>query len=163
MTNIAPLQARAGDFSGAFATASQTGDSSLRPLLARDIAVAQAEAGDAAGALVAARALADPQAAAAACFGIIRVLAPSPSAPAMKEALEAAHAAVRSIRSVEVKAGFLGSLAVAHANAADGEGARARFEEAMAVADTASPGLQKATAYARIADAVADRRLARAD
>ncbi len=91
------------------------------------------------------------------------MLAPSSDTQALKEALEAAHAAVRSIRSVEVKAGFLGSLAVAHARAADGEGARVRFEEAMEVAGTANLGLQQATAYARIADAVADRGLALAD
>ena len=160
LSSIAPLQARAGDFSGAFLTASQTGDPSLRPLLARDIAVAQAESGDPSGALVAARAMSDPQASAAACFGVVRVLAPGRNEAALRDALDAAHAALRDIRSVEVRSGFLGSLAVAHVKAGDDAGGASTFEEAMAVAEEADPGLQKATAYARIADAVADRSLA---
>ena len=77
-----------------------------------------------------------------------------------RDALEAAHASLRYIRSVEVRSGFLGSLAVAHVKAGDDTGGASTFEEAMAVAEEADAGLQKATAYARIADAVADRSLA---
>jgi hypothetical protein len=78
----------------------------------------------------------------------------------LQSALDAAHAALRYIRGVEVRAGFLGSLAVAHVKAGSEEDGASAFEEAMAAAEGADPGLQRATAYARIADAVADRGLA---
>jgi hypothetical protein len=157
LSRIAPLQARAGDFPGAFATAMRADDASLRPLLVRDIAAVQAEKGDVAGAVAIARSLEDRPAAVAALFGILRVQSQAHDASGLRETIDATLQAVRVIGSAELRAGALGSLAAAHAREGDVEGGQAVFAEAMNTAAAADGGAQRAAVYARIADSLADR------
>ncbi|HEU4624053.1 MAG TPA: hypothetical protein VFS52_04780 [Steroidobacteraceae bacterium] len=157
LSRIAPLQARAGDFAGAFATAMRADDASLRPLLVRDIAAAQAETGDVSGAIAMARGLEDRAATAAALFGILRVQSQAHDVPGLRQTIAATLEAVRVIGNAELRAGALGSLAAAHVREGDVEGAQAVFAEAMNTAAAADTGLQRAAVYARIADSLADR------
>ena len=157
LTRIAPLQARAGDYPGAFSTAMQADDASLRPLLVRDIAVSQAEKGDVSGAVAIARSLDDRPAAAAALFGILRVQSQAHDPSGLRETIDITLQAVRVIGSAELRAGALGSLAAAHARQGDVEGAQAVFAEAMNTAAALDGGQQRAAVYARIADSLADR------
>jgi hypothetical protein len=157
LSRIAPLQARAGDYPGAFSTAMRAEDASLRPLLVRDIAAAQAEKGDVAGALAIARTLDDRAAAAAALFGILRVQSQAHDASGLRETIGMTLEAVRVIGSAELRAGALGSLAAAHAREGDVEGGQAVFAEAMNTAAATDTGQQRAAVYARIADSLADR------
>lgn len=157
-SRMAPLQARAGDFAGAFATAMRAEDGSLRPLLVRDIAAYQAERGDVEGAVALARALDDRASAAAALFGILRTQYQARDARGIPETLDAILQTVRLIPSPELRAAALGSLAAARISTGDVEAAHAAFTEAMNAAAAAERGSQQATVYARIADALADRR-----
>jgi hypothetical protein len=157
LARIAPLQARAGDYAGAFSTAMRAEDSSLRPLLVRDIAVSQAEKGDVAGAVAVARSLDDRPAAAAALFGILRVQSRTHDASGLRETIGVTLQAVRVIGSPELRAGALGSLAAAHAQEGNVEAAQAVFTEAMNTAAALDGGQQRAAVYARIADSLADR------
>lgn len=161
LSRIAPLQARAGDFAGAFATAMRADDPSLRPLLVRDIASYQAERGDVAGAIAAARNLDDRPAAAAAFFGILRAQARDKEG--MHATLAEALSSVRVIGNPELRAGALGSLAAAQILDGNIEAARSAFAEAMTTAAGADRGQQQAAVYVRIADALANRRGAVAD
>jgi tetratricopeptide (TPR) repeat protein len=160
---IAPLQVRAGDFAGAFATAMRAEDPSLRPLLVRDIAASQAERGDVAGAITALRALNDRAAAAAGFFGILRTQSMNHDTAGMRDTIASALQTVRFIGSPELRAGALSSLAAAHAMDGDLEAAHAVFTEAMGTAAALDPGQQQAVVYARIADALADRHRSFAD
>jgi hypothetical protein len=157
LSRIAPLQARAGDYPGAFSTAMRAEDASLRPLLVRDIAASQAETGDVAGAVAIARTLDDRAAAAAALFGILRVQSEAHDVSGLRETIDVTLQTVRVIGSAELRAGALGSLAAAHAREGDVEGAQAVFAEAMNTAAAADQGQQRAAVYARIADSLADR------
>jgi len=157
LSRIAPLQARVGDYAGAFETAMHAEDESLRPLLVRDIAAAQAEKGDVAGAVASARSLDDRAAAAAALFGILRVQSQTHDVSGLRETIEVTLQAVRVIGSAELRAGALGSLAAAHAREGDVEGGQAVFAEAMNTAAAADRGQERAAVYARIADSLADR------
>jgi tetratricopeptide (TPR) repeat protein len=163
LSRIAPLQARAGDYTAAFATALRAEDASLRPLLVRDIAVSQAEKGDVAGAVAAARTLDDRPAAAAALFGILRVQSQVQDVSGLNETLGVTLQAVREIGNAELRAGALGSLAAAHAQEGNLELARTVFTEAMNTAAAVDGGQQRAAVYARIADSLADRHRAFAD
>lgn len=163
VTRIAPLQARAGEFAGAFATAMRAEDASLRPLLVRDIATSQAEKGDAVGAIALARGLDDQPAAAAALFGVMRAQWQGHDVAGFRETIRVALETVRAIGNPELRAGALGSLAAAHAEEGDLEAAEAVFAEAMRAATTTEPGSQRAAVYARIADALADRHRSLAD
>jgi tetratricopeptide (TPR) repeat protein len=157
LSRIAPLQARAGDYPGAFSTAMRADDASLRPLLVRDIAASQAEKGDVAGAVAIARSLDDRAAAAAALFGILRVQSQAHDVSGLRETIGVTLQTVRVIGSAELRAGALGSLAAAHAREGDVEGAQAVFAEAMNTAAATDRGQQRAAVYARIADSLADR------
>ena len=157
LSHIAPLQARAGDYAGAFSTAMRAEDASLRPLLVRDIAASQAEKGDVTGAVAIARSLDDRAAAAAALFGILRVQSQTHDISGLRETIGVTLQAVRVIGSTELRAGALGSLAAAHAREGDVDGAQAMFAEAMNTAAAADRGQQRAAVYARIADSLADR------
>jgi hypothetical protein len=158
LSRVAPLQARAGDFTAAFATAMRADDPSLRPLLVRDIAAFQAEKGDVAGAIAAARSLDDRPAAAAAFFGILRAQAQAHDEDGMRTTLAEALRSVRVIGNPELRAGALGSLAAAHMLGGNIVAAQAAFAEAMTTAAGADRGRQQAAVYARIADALANRR-----
>jgi hypothetical protein len=158
LSRIAPLQARAGDFGAAFATAMRADDPSLRPLLVRDIASFQADKGDVAGALVFARTLDDRPAAAAAFFGILRAQAQARDQQGMHATLAEALSSVRVIGNPELRAGALGSLAAAQVLDGNMEAAQAAFSEAMTTAAGVARGQQQAAVYARIADALANRR-----
>lgn len=158
LSRVAPLQARAGDFDAAFATAMRADDPSLRPLLVRDIAAFQAEKGDVAGAIAAARKLDDRPAAAAALFGILRSQSQARDQDGMRATLAEVLRSVRVIGNPELRAGALGSLAAAHALEGNIEAAQSAFSEAMTTAAAADRGLQQAAVYARIADALANRR-----
>jgi tetratricopeptide (TPR) repeat protein len=157
LSQIAPLQARIGDHAGAMATARLADDASLRPLLVRDVAASQAEAGDVAGAIIAARTIDDGSAGVAAFFGILRVQSQTQDARGMRATIDAALSRVRVIRGGDLKAGALGSLAAAQIVAGDHDAARGTFEEAMDVAAGVEAGPARAAAYARIADALAER------
>ena len=157
-SRIAPLQARAGDFTSAFDTAMRAEDPSLRPLLVRDIAAFQVERGDVAGALQAARTLNDRPAAAAAFFGILRAQSLARDKAGMHATLADALGSVRVLRSPELRAGALGSLAAAQILDGNMEAAKAAFAEAMTTAAGADRGQQQAAVYVRIADALANRR-----
>lgn len=157
LSQVAPLQARIGDHAGAMATARLADDSSLRPLLVRDIAASQAEAGDVPGAIVAARTIEEEAAGVAAFFGILRVQSQAHDVKGMRVSIEAALSRVRVMRGGELKAGALGSLAAAQIVAGDDDAARDTFQEAMAVAAALEEGAARAGAYARIADALAER------
>jgi hypothetical protein len=157
LSRIAPLQARGGDFAGAFTTAMRAEDRSLRPLLVRDIAAAQAEKGDVAGAVAAARSLDDRPAAAAALFGILRVQAQGRDDAGMRETIGVTLQAVRFIGNAELRAGALGSLAATHVSQGNIEQGQALFTEAMNTAAALDEGQQRAAGYARIADSLADR------
>ena len=157
LSQIAPLQARAGDFTGAFSTAMRAEDQSLRPLLVRDIATSQAEKGDIEGAVAIARTLDDRPAAAAALFGVLRVQSQAHDIAGMHETIRVTLQAVRFIGNAELRAGALGSLAAAHVLEGDAEGAQALFSEAMTTAAAVDGGPQRAAVYARIADSLADR------
>ncbi len=163
LSRIAPLQARIGDFAGAFATAMRAEDASLRPLLARDIAASQAEKGDAAGAVAVARGLDDRMSAVAALFGVMRVQWQAHDFAGLEQTIGVALQAIRIIGNAELRAGALGSLAAARAQEGDLEAAEAVFTEAMNTAAVADRGQQRAAVYARIADALADRHRALAD
>lgn len=163
LSRIAPLQARAGDFAGAFSTAMRAEDGSLRPLLVRDIAASQAEKGDVAGAVAAARALDDRPAAAAALFGILRVQSQAHDDVGMQATLGVTLQAVRFIGNAELRAGALGSLAATHAQEGNLPTAQALFAEAMNTAAALDGGQQRAVVYARIADSLADRHRALSD
>jgi hypothetical protein len=65
---------------------------------------------------------------------------------------------VRVIRSPELRAGALGSLAAAQLLDGNMEAAKAAFAEAMTTAAGADRGQQQAAVYVRIADALASRR-----
>jgi tetratricopeptide (TPR) repeat protein len=158
LSRIAPLQARVGDYAGAFATAMRAEDPSLRPLLVRDIAASQAEKGDVAAAVAVARGLDDRPAAAAALFGVLRAQAQAHDLSGMRETIVVALQAVRVIGSPELRAGALGSIAAAHALEGNIDAAQAVFAEAMNTAAAMDRGQQQAAVYARIADALADRR-----
>jgi hypothetical protein len=158
LSRIAPLQARAGDFTGAFDTAMRADDPSLRPLLVRDIAAYQVEQGDAAGALEAARNLNDRPAAAAAFFGILRAQVQTQDKAGMHATLADVLSSVRTLRSPELRAGALGSLAAAQVLDGNMDAARATFAEAMTTAAGADRGQQQTAVYVRIADALANRR-----
>jgi hypothetical protein len=158
LSRVAPLQARAGDFTGAFASAMRADDPSLRPLLVRDIAAFQAEKGDVAGAIASARSLDDRPAAAAAFFGILRAQAQARDQDGMRATLVEALRSVRVIGNPELRAGALGSLAAAQVLDGNVEAAQAAFSEAMTTAAAADRGRQQAAVYARIADALANRR-----
>ena len=157
-SRIAPLQARAGDFGAALATAMRAEDPSLRPLLVRDIVAFQAEQGDVAGAIASARTLEDRPAAAAAFFGILRAQAQARDQAGMHATLVEVLSSVRVIGNPELRAGALGSLAAAQLLDGNVEAAQAAFSEAMTTAATADRGQQQAAVYARIADALANRR-----
>lgn len=157
ISRIAPLQARGGDYAGAFATAMRAEDPSLRPLLVRDIASAQAEKGDVAGAVAAARTLDDRAASAAALFGVLRVQSQTHDVSGLNDTIGVALQAIRFIGNAELRAGALGSLAVAHAQEGNVEAAQAVFAEAMNTAAAVDGGQQRAAIYARIADSLADR------
>ena len=157
ITRIAPLQARAGDYTGSLATAMQAEDDSLRPLLVRDLLATRAEKGDVAGAVAMARALDDRPAAVAAFFGILRAQSQAHDEAAMRETLAVALETIRVIHIPELRAGALGSLAAANATDGDLDAAQSLFAEAMNTAAAADRGQQQAAVYARIADALADR------
>lgn|GEM_PF-1053311 len=156
ISRIMPLQAKAGDFGGALKTALRADDPSLRPLLVRDLATAQAEAGDVAGAVAAARGL-DDESAAAAFFGILHAQLKANDVAGMLVSIDAAMRTVRAIRGTELRAAALGGLAAVQVAAGDSEAASRTFDEALAAAAAAEPGRQRSAAYARIADAVANR------
>lgn len=156
ISRIAPLQAKAGDYTAAFATAMRAEDESLRPLLVRDVATSQAEKGDVAGAVAAARGLNDRTSAAAALFGILRVQSQAQDTNGMRDTLRVTLQAVRVIGSAELRAGALASLAAARVLEGDMEAARAMFTEAMNTA-AAVDGQRRAAVYARIADSLAGR------
>jgi tetratricopeptide (TPR) repeat protein len=155
---IAPLQARIGDHGAAMATAWRAEDSSIRPLLFRDVAASQAEAGDVAGAIQAALALEDRPAGAAAFFGILRAQSQARDAPGMQTTIEAALRTVRVMRGDELKAGALASLAAAQLVVGDADAAQQIFDEAMSVASRSDAGPTRTAAYARIADALGEPR-----
>ena len=157
LSRIVPIQARAGDYAAAYFTAMRADDPSLRPLLVRDVAVAQAEKGDISGAVTMARSLDDRPAAAAALFGVLRVQSRTHDVTALNETIGVTLQAVRVIGNAELRAGALGSLAVAHAQEGNVDAAQAVFTEAMNTAAAADEGQQRASVYARIADSLADR------
>src|SRR6185312_3019729 len=157
-SRIAPLQARAGDFMGAFDTAMRAEDPSLRPLLVRDIATFQVERGDVAGAMEAARNLNDRPATAAAFFGILRAQVQARDMAGVHATLAEVLSSVRLLRSPELRAGALGSLAVAQILDGNVEAAKTAFAEAMTTAAGADRGQQQTAVYVRIADALANRR-----
>jgi hypothetical protein len=163
LSRIAPLQARAGDYPGAFATVMRADDRSLRPLLARDIAASQAETGDVAGAVGVARSLDDRPAAAAALFGILRVQSQAHDVAGVQETIGFTLQAVRLIASPELRADALGSLAATNALQGDLEAGHAMFAEAMSTAAAVESPQQRAEVYARIADSLADRHRSAAD
>ncbi len=163
LSRLAPLQARAGDFEGAFATAMRAEDRSLRPLLVRDIAASQAERGDVAGAVARARSLDDRPAAAAALFGVLRVQSQTRDNAGMLETIGVTLQAVRFIGNAELRAGALGSLAATQALQGNIEQAQALFTEAMNTAAALDGSQQRAAGYARIADSLADRHRAFSD
>ncbi len=157
LAQIAPMQARVGDHAGAMATAGRAEDPSLRPLLVRDVATSQAESGDVAGAVRAALSLEDRPAGAAAFFGILRVQSQARDSSGMHATIETALQTVRVIHSEALKAGALSSLAAAQLLAGDRDGALLLFDEAMKVAAQLQSAAERAAAYARIADALAER------
>jgi len=157
LSRIAPLQARAGNYAGAFSTAMRAEDGSLRPLLIRDIAVSQAEKGDVSGAVAAARALDDRPATAAALFGILRVQSQAHDTAGMQATMGATLQTIRFIGNAELRAGALGSLAATHVLEGDVSTGQALFTEAMNTAAALDGGQQRASVYARIADSLADR------
>jgi len=156
VAQIAPMQARLGDHAGAMATAWLAEDPSLRPILVRDVAAYQAEAGDIAGAVQTAGALDDRPAGAAAFFGILRVQSQERDSPALQTTIEAALRTVRLIRSDELRAGALGSLAAVNLASGNVEAARGLYEEALSVAARTEAGPSRAGAYTRIADALGE-------
>jgi tetratricopeptide (TPR) repeat protein len=156
LAQIVPMQARLGDHADAMVTAGRADDSSLRPLLIRDVAASQAETGDVAGAVRAARALQDRPAGAAAFFGIMRVQAQARDDSGMRETIDTALQTVRFIPNDELKAGALGSLAAAFLVLEDKDEALALFDEAMELAARVQPAPARVSAYARIADALGE-------
>lgn len=158
LSRIAPLQARAGDFPQAYATAMRAEDGSLRPLLVRDIAAIQAQRGETSAAVQLIRTLNNPLSSAAALFGVLRVQLQMGDAEGMRETLAIAIETVRQIVPPELRAGALASLAAAHVRAGELDVGRELFVEAMSSAERADPGAQQTSMYARIGDAVADRR-----
>ena len=157
LAQIAPMQARVGDHAGAMATAWRVDDPSLRPLLVRDVATSQAESGDVAGAVRAARSLEDGPAGAAAFLGILRVQSQARDSAGMRSTIATALQTVRVIQGEEFKAGALSALAAAQLLVGDRDGALLLFDEAMNVAAQLQPAPERAAAYARIADALAER------
>lgn len=156
IAQIAPMQARVGDHVSAMRTALRADDPSLRPLLIRDVAASQAEAGDVEGAVRAAGTLDDPASGAAAFFGILRVQSRANDSAGMQSTIEEALRTVRLIRSDELKAAALGSLAAAQLAAGDREAAQVLYDEAMAIAADAEAGPARVGAFARIADALGE-------
>jgi len=158
LTRIAPLQARAGDFPEAYATAMRAEDGSLRPLLVRDIAAIQAQRGETSAAVQLIGTLNNPLSSAAALFGVLRVQFQMNDMAGMRGTFAIAIETVRQIVPPELRAGALASLAAAHVRAGELEAGRELFVEAMSSAERADPGAQRTSMYARIGDAVADRR-----
>jgi hypothetical protein len=106
----------------------------------------------------AARNLDDRPAAAAGFFGILRAQVLAREVAGMHATLADLLSSVRMLRSPELRAGALGSLAAAQVLDGNMEAAKAAFAEAMTTAAGADRGLQQAAVYVRIADALANRR-----
>lgn len=163
LSKIAPLLARAGDYPAAYAAAMRAEDGSLRPLLVRDIAAAQAQSGESEAALRLIGGISNPLAATAALMGVLRVQTQSGDARGVQDTLTIALRHAREIAGPDLRAAALGSIAAAYVRAGDPEAAQQAYDEAMRIAGNAERGIQQATTYARIADALGRRRAVEAD
>jgi hypothetical protein len=75
----------------------------------------------------------------------------------MHDTIETALDTVRVIRGDGLKAGALGALASARLAAGERDGAQLLFDEAMKVAAQLPEPAERAAAFVRIADALAER------
>jgi tetratricopeptide (TPR) repeat protein len=153
---VARAFVRAGDTSGAWATAVLVDERTARALLIRDIVMMLGDEEGASVSEIRAAGLGDPLAETAALFGVLgNQLTRSRSVSL--STIDAARDSVRAIAEAPLKPAAFAALAAARVSAGDLPGGWTIFQEALSVAEQIERPDQRAAAYVRIINALNDR------